>query len=371
MFSNYVYEKSPAVYANHVWIKDLDGLNKIASYMDAFANHGFEVVEYKDDLSFRIEYEEDLKNAHTKIAVLQSEESYVPYDIQKSFDTYVVSLRELFPKLNTEILREKSLLDLNLLTLAMEGSFEDIIEADKTEKFFAASVYDQRNLHAYFSEKLQNILLELQGSISYSDWYRIAEEKAQIDIYAVHYSLDIDTSPINEQFQEYVLQSFGTLSSKVNKDTPVLVSRAMEYMREHSENFVVIVMDGMSEFDWGIIAKSFSQITYQQSAMFAMIPSTTSISRQCLLGGKFPEQLISPWSQAKEKKNLFNVPRNLGMQMSKLLIFGDVMLILAALFAVVPLLSMTWMIWYMAKGKGEGACIMIYPCSPRKASLES
>ena len=69
----------------------------------------------------------------------------------------------------------------------------------------------------------------------------------------------------------------------------------------HSEKAAIIVMDGMSEFDWTILKRSFTGICYCQSAAFAMIPSTTSISRQCLLSGKYPSQLIEPWKQSKEK----------------------------------------------------------------------
>lgn len=312
MFQDYVYEKSPAVYASHVWIKDIDGINQVIPYMEAFARHGFEIVEYKDDLSFRIEYEEKVKEGHGKMAVLQQEDSYVPYDILKCFNVYAVSLKELFPNLDEKILQEKSSLDLELLTQVVESNLGNIMEAAQTEAFFTTTVYNRNNLRAYFIDRLKSVLLELQGSVSYSDWYRIAEEKAQIDIYAVRYGLDIDTSPINALFQEYVLQSFGRLSTKIDKNTPVMVSRAMEYMSEQSNKFVVIVMDGMSEFDWGILAKSFGQITYQQSAMFAMIPSTTSISRQCLLSNKFPRQLLSPWNQAKEKTEFIQCARNLG-----------------------------------------------------------
>lgn len=312
MFQDYVYEKSPAVYANHVWLKDTDGVNQVIPYLDTFDCHGFEIVEYQDDLSFRIEYEEKVKEGHGKMAVLQREEAYVPYDILKCFDVYSVSFEELFPNFDAEILQEKSSLDLELLTRVLENGYGNIMEPAQTDNFFTTAVYDRNNLCAYFADRLKSILLELQGSVSYSDWYRIAEEKAQIDIYAVRYGLDIDTGSINALFQEYVLQSFGKLSTKIDKNTPVMVSRAMEYMSEHSNKFVVIVMDGMSEFDWGILANSFSHITYQQSAMFAMIPSTTSISRQCLLANKFPRQLMSPWNQTKEKAEFIQCARNLG-----------------------------------------------------------
>ena len=77
MFGEYVYENSPAAYANLIWINDADRLNRIAAYSSAFTEHGFEVVEYQDDLSFRIEYEKKVKSGNEKLAVMNYGKAYV------------------------------------------------------------------------------------------------------------------------------------------------------------------------------------------------------------------------------------------------------------------------------------------------------
>ena len=86
----------------------------------------------------------------------------------------------------------------------------------------------------------------------------------------------------------------------------------MDYMHDHSDKFIVIVMDGMSEFDWKIISSSFVGLPYEKASMFAMIPSTTSVSRQCLLSGKYPSQLLEPWKLSKEKTEFVNCAKDLG-----------------------------------------------------------
>ena len=314
MFGEYVYGNSPAVYSDFIWINDKDKVNRITAYAKAFAMHGFNVVEYKDDLSFRIEYENKIKRCSVgeKIAVFNSGGSYVPYDIKKRFSVYDMSLRNLFPRLNADVLRHKSKLDLDLLSMVISKNFDDLSKPEQAEKFFETVVYSRDNLLRYFQKKLEHILRQAADNPYYDDWYRIAEEKALIDRYSVQYALNIDTGEINRLFQDYVLKEFGTLSSKINRDTPVLVSHAMEYMHDQSERFIIIVMDGMSEFDWNIISESFKGIQYEQSAMFAMIPSTTSLSRQCLLSNKFPSQLTAPWVQSKEKLEFTECARELG-----------------------------------------------------------
>ena len=312
MFREYVYINSPAAYTNHIWVNDVDHISQNVTYIDAFAIHGFNVIEYEDDISFRIEYEKKREEGNEKIAVLNSGKEYVPYDILRNFTIYTVSLRNLFPKLNSEVLRHKSKIDFDLLTLVLKKNYDNLMNPEKTQKFFDTVVYSKDNLTAYFTEEVKHVLQEIQNATSYSDWYRIAEEKADIDRYSVQYGLNIDTCEINVLFQNYVLQSFGKLSSKVDYNTPVLVSHTMDYIHEQSEKFAIIVMDGMSEFDWNIISESFIGIQYEKSAMFAMIPSTTSISRQCLLSNKFPSQLIAPWIQSKEKAEFIECAKSMG-----------------------------------------------------------
>ena len=312
MFGEYVYDHSPALYSDFILINDSEGLNSRTDYINAFAVHGFEIVEYKDDLSFRIEYEKNLKCGKGKIAVLNEKKAYIPYDILQRLSIYAVSLHTLFPKLNSDVLQHKSIMDLDLLTMVISNNYENLLRREETEQYFDTIVYSKSNLSAYFSERFKTILSKLNAMPSYKEWYRIAEEKALIDRYSIQYGLNIDTQRINVLFQDYVMKFFGTLSTKNDEDTPVLVSRTMEYMHEHSDKFVIVVMDGMSEFDWNIIAESFGGIEYEQSAMFAMIPSTTSISRQCLLSGKFPSQLWEPWIQSKEKAEFTACAKALG-----------------------------------------------------------
>lgn len=170
-----------------------------------------------------------------------------------------------------------------------------------------------------YLKKTAASLLEKTKSVSqYSDWFTIAEEKAQLDVMAVQYDIDVDTQEINRLFQRYALGQFGKLSQNIDKASPVLVSKAMDYMHGHSDKFIVIVMDGMSEFDWKIISSSFVGQPYEKASMFAMIPSTTSVSRQCLLSGKYPSQLLEPWKQSKEKAEFINCAKSLGYSDSQI-----------------------------------------------------
>lgn len=164
----------------------------------------------------------------------------------------------------------------------------------------------------YLRDLYECALNQAKSVDDYRAWFELAEKKATIDVTAAEHNVDIDTSELNRAFCAYAMKNFGKLSSEINLESPVMVSSVMDYIHDHSEKAAIIVMDGMSEFDWTILKRSFAGICYRQSAAFAMIPSTTSISRQCLLSGKYPSQLIEPWKQSKEKNEFYECARKYG-----------------------------------------------------------
>lgn len=312
MFADYVYEKSAAKYADKILLIDADHLAEDTRFTDGFKARGFEIVVYHDDLSFRIEYEEKIKSKEGRIAVVVTPDQYVPYDLCKRLTAYKVSLADLFPRLNTAVLRERGSESYDLVSTAYERTYDQYQSAVATEQFLRVQAYSKENIRSNLESNYQKLLRQSEGCTSYKDWFAIAEEKARIDCMAVEYDLVVDTGEINRRFRDYILDHYGKLSTIIDRESPVLVSRAMDFMHEHSEKFVVIVMDGMAEFDWRILSKSFGGVCYQQSAAFAMIPTVTSISRQCLLSNKYPRELLSPWSQSKEKQEFIDCAKNMG-----------------------------------------------------------
>ena len=318
MFGDYVFEKSSAQYTDKILLLDDEDLNSRANYISAFSAHGFEIVRYTDDLTFRIEYEEKLKKSGEKLVVIARSEQYIPYDVRRRLSAYSVSLEKLFPKLHPTIVKDLDKAGLDLLCAVYPTNFDDLSQKRDAEVFLHTKVYARANVKAYLNKTATELIERAMSVSKYNDWFSIADEKAQLDVMSVQYDVEVDTQEINRLFQKYVLEQFGKLSQDIDKASPVLVSKAMDYMHEHSDKFIVIVMDGMSEFDWKIISSSFNCMPYEKSSMFAMIPSTTSVSRQCLLSGKYPSQLLEPWKQSKEKTEFVNCAKDLGYSVTQI-----------------------------------------------------
>lgn len=302
MFGAYVYEKSSAEYEDFVLLIDEDGLEEETEYSSFFAEHGFSIVRYENDLIYRSKVEERVKSKLEKILMIARPGAYIPYDVKKLFRCTKVSVAVMFPKLNASAIKEDSELDYNLLALAYKKNFSDLSAYKATKDFIRDAVKDKANVKRYVDDLCESLSNAVRNAKNYRDWFGVAEKKAEIHVLAEQYGISVDIEEICRPFVDFILKDFGKLSTEMPGDTPVLVSKAMEYMNDHSKKFVIIVMDGMSEFDWKILSKSFDGIRYDHSHAMAMIPTVTSVSRQCLLSNKYPVQLENPWSQSKEKK---------------------------------------------------------------------
>ena len=312
MFADYVYEKSAAKYADRILLIDADHLTEDTRFTDGFKARGFEIVIYHDDLSFRIEYEDKIKSKDGRIAVVVTPDQYFPYDLRRRLTAYKVSLANLFPRLNTSVLLESGPETYDLVSSVYERTYDQYQSSAATEQFLRVQAYSKENIRGNLDSSYQELLQQSYNCTSYNEWFAIAEAKARIDSMAVQYDLNLDTTEINLRFRDYILGQYGKLSSIIDRESPVLVSKAMDFMHEHSKRFIIVVMDGMSEFDWRILSKSFHGIHYQQTAAFAMIPTVTSVSRQCLLSNKYPRELVNPWNQSKEKQEFIACAKNMG-----------------------------------------------------------
>ena len=137
MFGEYVYERSAAQYTDKILLLDDGALDSRTDYLSAFSAHGFEVVRYADDLTFRIGYEEKLRTPGKKMAVLARTGQYIPYDVRQRCRTCVVTLENLFPRLNTAALTEMDQAGLDRLSAAYPSNFEDLRRRGDTERFLS------------------------------------------------------------------------------------------------------------------------------------------------------------------------------------------------------------------------------------------
>ena len=106
--------------------------------------------------AFRIGWEDALK-AGEKLAVIASDDAYVPYDLAQLMQRYDVSLGGLFPKLDTATLRAADGLDLDFLAVAYERDYVYPSDAKATRAYLETRVNVQ--------ETAERVCDELEGEL--------------------------------------------------------------------------------------------------------------------------------------------------------------------------------------------------------------
>lgn len=301
MFNNYIYDFTEAKYYNKIFLFDKDNLNSKYNFIDIFKNNGYKIINYISDLDFRSKYNDIIYDSKEKNLIYLNNQIYVPYDLRKIFHFVELSIDKLFPRLNSKVIKENLHLNYDLLIQATSKNYDYYNTPEETTKFIKEKVYCKDNIHSYVDKNIALLKDFVSNADNYRDWLVIADIKADIDLMIIEYDLEHNTDFVNEPFKQFIMNKYGSLFFETTPN-PIIINKVLDYIISRSEKFAIIVMDGMSEIDWKILSKRFDNIDYKKSSYFAMVPTTTSISRQCLLSGKFPNQLQSPWSTNKEKE---------------------------------------------------------------------
>ena len=144
----------------------------------------------------------------------------------------------------------------------------------------------------------------LQGSskFKHTDWYEFAGIWAKIKHFNIEmaHQLQDKVSELralsNRNFSEWIRHYFDGLIN-LPPVTPVMVHHILRYLARRYENnpnmkIALIVIDGMSYWQWLVIQNMITQtdktLSFRHSGVFAWVPTTTSISRQSIFSGKTP-----------------------------------------------------------------------------------
>lgn len=291
---------------------DLHGFSGLFDYTTILTARGFNIVRYTDVEAFRLAYEESMKTSTECVAVLVESDIYVPYDIQQNFQKVNVSLADIFPRLHADTLM-KYTHDIDLISYAYKECYEDKKMPSETELFVSNTAFSTAVIEGYCAEKAILLRELCQNAALYTDWIRVAKMKAKTEYYARVASIDIDLSFVDNAFERFIAGGYTRLSSELGINAPAIVTKTLGFVcGSKTEKVAIIVMDGMSLFDFEVLSRHFAGIDYSLDGTFAIIPTTTPISRQSLLSGKYPRELENPFSLAGEEKAFVEAGQQFG-----------------------------------------------------------
>jgi hypothetical protein len=302
MLDNLVCNLLPFENENKLLIFTEHGVCEETGLRSLLALRGYSIYDYINVEQFRIEYEETIKTSKAKVAVLVQLDIYVPYDVRRSFHIVSIFVDTLFPNLNTDIIK-KHRNDWDIIAFAAEQIYSDCSQARLTEIFLNEKVFSYETVRQYCNCASGRIEAACKQAVSYRDWVHIAKYKASIQYYAAMKNIEIDLTFADEAFSGFIADGYGRLSQEVSNDYPSIITKVMTaIISDKNSKSALIVMDGMSLFDFKAISRHFGSIDYEYGATYALIPTTTPISRQSLLSGKYPRELDKPFSTVNEEK---------------------------------------------------------------------
>lgn len=151
----------------------------------------------------------------------------------------------------------------------------------------------QMHVSSMLTRKLREFLE--QDHVVGRDWLQRAEDVATLRI-ADTMGLDGGDDPmlqaLDRRFEEWVYRDYGLLQSLPPYPEPVMVHQVVHYMARQQDvaKWALLVMDGMSYADWLYIRSLIDLSAYQvtERAVFAWVPTITSVSRKAIFSGRVP-----------------------------------------------------------------------------------
>lgn len=284
---------------HRIMVYDLENLGSKVDYVGMLSGLGYRVVEYSDVEGFRYVYETELKTTDIRCAIIVRKELYLPYDIRQAFHEVVLSMQNVFPRLASDVLHNY-MADIDLVSYTYDSVPFAFAE---TKQKMDDVVFAPMNVRGFIDAEESVLIAMAQQAGGYADWIEVAKKNARLEFYAAQIGHERDQSILNNHFKNFILTRYQGLSGVVDKQVPPILPKVLDMVA--GDRVALIVADGMSLFDFEVMTRYLQPFEYEYGASFALIPTTTSISRQCLLSGKYPQELENPFSLAKEESGFY------------------------------------------------------------------
>ncbi|MCY0863875.1 MAG: BREX-3 system phosphatase PglZ [Sulfobacillus sp.] len=121
-----------------------------------------------------------------------------------------------------------------------------------------------------------------------------------------HSEWDGMLSHIEERFDHWIISHYGLLGSLPYWPNPVMVHQVLPWVQMKGWSRVaLVVLDGLSTAEWPLVKAAMGREPDDEGAVFAWVPTLTSVSRQSLLGGRRPREFASKIFSTQGEKGLW------------------------------------------------------------------
>jgi hypothetical protein len=310
VFGRFILKRLAVDYENRILLFDRAGIFERSGARQAVFQKGFEVFEYNDPEEFRFLYESKLRDKDGLKAIIwvKDPDLFVPYDIRKGYYKVVLDYSALFPKLDAAELYKARHIDHDMLYTAYRNYYGGNLGAKGTRDFIKNQVYTEENANELVDILKARIESRLAGEMGYRDWFGIAGDYARIKMMVdggfATIGIEGLAEAIDRTFKKWMMEHYKNLSGSASTGSPVMVHRINDYMRARSGKIALVLIDGMSVENWLTIAAHLTgfERDFELGYSFAMVPTTTAVSRQSVFSGSLPVSHSDCFSLKHEEK---------------------------------------------------------------------
>lgn len=326
-----VFSRTGILRMNQSILLDMDSLWQRFGCEEKAIAEGFDVVHFDDDMKLRRYYEfecQDQPDAR-RIMVIDRGTLYVPIDIARQYPVVRLSLQELFPTMDCDVLSELPGLDFDHLAFIADQLPLQKMDKQQTWKFCTESLRTTAYAEPYANALLDDAVSLAEAAVSHRDWTPVAISYGKAAMFQ-HSGVALrgfykKQQQIEAAFVKWIEAKYGMLSGVVDRKRPVLLSKVNDFIRKGNDKIALIVMDGMSFENFFTIQRMLEHepFTYDVQASFSFFPTVTSVARQSIFSGKLPQEHSKPFSLENEEKQWFAYWREHGYRDQEIAFFKE------------------------------------------------
>lgn len=176
--------------------------------------------------------------------------------------------------------------------------------------------------------RLVTLIGRLESSIpskdaTYREWQQLAWRWAEVLVLRTETSGNLDLEMIERiealherverAFADWMISRFGSLASLVERDgRPIMVHHIVRYLAQcrtatDRSRLAMIVVDGLAMDQWLVIREELERLApslrMEETAVFAWVPTLTSVSRQSIFAGQAPLMFAESLSTTSKEKH--------------------------------------------------------------------
>jgi hypothetical protein len=157
------------------------------------------------------------------------------------------------------------------------------------------------------TQLLESVRAQLpEPGVPPTKWVRFAQQWAEVvgasdglstsDYAAVRDQLDVAQRDVDLRLWEWLVERYGALVNRSYLPSPTMVHHIPHHLahkRSPGDKVALVIVDGMSLAQWAVVKAApgpdwTAGLAIEETAVFAWMPTVTSVSRQALLSGQPP-----------------------------------------------------------------------------------